>query len=69
MQTAGTYAACLEIDQRLQTSGIGAMAAFDKDNINTVWAPMAIGLFGVGGVLLPSQVVFSGNLRPFVCAQ
>ena len=37
------------------------MAAFDKDNINTVWGPMAIGLLGVGGVLLPSQVVFSGK--------
>lgn len=45
----------------LQTTGIGAMAAFDKDNINTVWAPMVIGLIGVGGVLLPSQVVFSGK--------
>lgn len=43
----------------LQTAGIGSMAAFDKDNISTVWAPMVIGLIGVGGVLLPSQVVFS----------
>ena len=35
------------------------MAAVDPENINTVWAPLVIGLVGVGGVLLPSQVVFS----------
>lgn len=35
------------------------MAAIDPENINTAWAPLIIGLIGVGGVLLPSQVVFS----------
>lgn len=35
------------------------MAAVDPENINTAWAPLIIGLIGVGGVLLPSQVVFS----------
>lgn len=35
------------------------MAAIDPNNINTAWAPLVIGLIGVGGVLLPSQVVFS----------
>lgn len=35
------------------------MAAVDPEDINTVWAPMTIGLIGVGGVLLPSQVIFS----------
>lgn len=35
------------------------MAAIDPENINTAWAPMVLGLIGVGGVLLPSQVIFS----------
>lgn len=35
------------------------MAAIDPENIATAWAPLTIGLIGVGGVLLPSQVVFS----------
>lgn len=35
------------------------MAAYDVDNINTIWGPLILGLIGVGGVLLPSQVVFS----------
>jgi hypothetical protein len=35
------------------------MATADPENINTMWAPLTFGLFGVGGVLLPSQVVFS----------
>lgn len=35
------------------------MAAIDPEDINTAWAPLCIGLMGVGGVLLPSQVVFS----------
>jgi hypothetical protein len=35
------------------------MAATDPNNINTVWGPLIVGLVGVGGVLLPSQVVFS----------
>ncbi|KAL5325517.1 hypothetical protein ACEPPN_006644 [Leptodophora sp. 'Broadleaf-Isolate-01'] len=43
----------------IQTAGLGSMAAIDPENINTAWAPLIIGLIGVGGVLLPSQVVFS----------
>ena len=39
--------------------GLGSMAAIDPENIHTAWAPLIIGLLGVGGVLLPSQVVFS----------
>lgn len=35
------------------------MAAIDPEDIRTAWAPLIIGLLGVGGVLLPSQVVFS----------
>lgn len=35
------------------------MAAADPEDIRTAWAPLIIGLLGVGGVLLPSQVVFS----------
>jgi len=35
------------------------MAAIDPENIKTAWAPMVLGLIGVGGVLLPSQVIFS----------
>lgn len=43
----------------IQTAGLGSVAAADPEDINTVWAPLIIGLLGVGGVLLPSQVVFS----------
>lgn len=35
------------------------MAAIDPENVNTAFAPLILGLIGVGGVLLPSQVVFS----------
>lgn len=35
------------------------MATADPEDINTMWAPLIFGLIGVGGVLLPSQVVFS----------
>jgi hypothetical protein len=35
------------------------MASVNPENINTVWGPLTIGLVGVGGVLLPSQVIFS----------
>lgn len=35
------------------------MAAIDPNNIHTAWGPLIVGLIGVGGVLLPSQVVFS----------
>lgn len=35
------------------------MAAVDPDKISTAFAPLIFGLIGVGGVLLPSQVIFS----------
>lgn len=35
------------------------MSLFNRQDINTIWAPYVLALFGVGGVLLPSQVVFS----------
>ncbi|KAI5363193.1 putative major facilitator transporter Str1/Tri12, major facilitator superfamily [Septoria linicola] len=43
----------------MQVVGISCMSLYDPNNIATVWAPMIIGLIGVGAVLLPSQVVFS----------
>ena len=43
----------------VQTAGLGSMAAIDPENLSTVWAPMVFGLIGVGGVLLPSQVIYS----------
>ncbi|KAG0650126.1 Efflux pump FUS6 [Hyphodiscus hymeniophilus] len=43
----------------IQTAGLGSMAAIDPENIKTAWGPLIVGLIGVGGVLLPSQVVFS----------
>lgn len=43
----------------MQVCGISCMSLYDPNNINTVWAPMILGLIGVGAVLLPSQVVFS----------
>jgi hypothetical protein len=49
----------------MQCVGIGSMAAFDKDNVSSVWGPMIVGLLGVGGVLLPSQIVFSGKRSPY----
>lgn len=33
------------------------MAAVDPNNVNTVWAPLVLGLTGVGGVLVPNQVI------------
>ena len=39
--------------------GLGCMATADPEDIRTMWAPLIFGLLGVGGVLLPSQVVFS----------
>ena len=35
------------------------MAAVSPNNMSTVWAPLVVGLLGIGGVLLPSQVIFS----------
>ncbi|TVY86809.1 Efflux pump, partial [Lachnellula willkommii] len=60
IQTAGkakTFTSSLFLS--LTQPGLGSMAAIDPENITTAWAPLIIGLIGVGGVLLPSQVVFS----------
>ncbi|KAF2762288.1 putative major facilitator superfamily transporter [Pseudovirgaria hyperparasitica] len=43
----------------MQTVGMACMAIVDPTDIRTVWGPMVVGLFGIGAVLLPSQVVFS----------
>lgn len=57
MQTAGksqTFHVQFMADHLI---GVGAMAAADPDNIGTVWGPLIIGLFGVGGVLFPNQII------------
>lgn len=33
------------------------MAAIDPHNINTAWAPLILGLMGIGGTLFPNQLV------------
>jgi hypothetical protein len=33
------------------------MSAVDPYNINTVWAPLVLGLTGVGGVLIPNEII------------
>jgi MFS family permease len=38
-------------------SAIGCMAAVDPHNINSVWAPLVLGLLSVGGVLIPNQII------------
>jgi hypothetical protein len=43
----------------INSLGLGSMAAIDPENIKTAWAPMVLGLIGVGGVLLPCQVIYS----------
>ncbi|KAH8690520.1 fungal trichothecene efflux pump [Talaromyces proteolyticus] len=43
----------------LQATAIGCMAAVDPHNINTVWAPLVLGLLSVGGVLIPNQIIIT----------
>jgi hypothetical protein len=33
------------------------MAAIDPNNVNTAWGPLVLGLTGVGGVLVPNQII------------
>jgi hypothetical protein len=35
------------------------MATVDPHDINTVWAPLIIGLTGIGGVLIPNQIIMT----------
>lgn len=35
------------------------MAAIDTHNINTAWAPLIFGLIGIGGVLIPNQIIIT----------
>ncbi|RYF40059.1 MAG: hypothetical protein EOO38_22435 [Cytophagaceae bacterium] len=63
MQTAGKYPFSVrrchltipELTRMI--TGVGAMAAADRNNIKTVWGPLIIGLFGIGGVLFPNQII------------
>ncbi|CAK7265365.1 hypothetical protein SEPCBS57363_001545 [Sporothrix epigloea] len=41
----------------MQCAAIGSLAAVDVHNINTAWAPLCLGLLGVGGVLIPNQII------------
>ncbi|CAK3876209.1 related to MFS drug efflux pump [Lecanosticta acicola] len=43
----------------MQTIGSATASRFDYTNVNTIWAPLIIALFGVGGVSLPNQVIFT----------
>ncbi|KIH86632.1 hypothetical protein SPBR_08321 [Sporothrix brasiliensis 5110] len=43
----------------VQVVAIGSMAAADPYNINTIWAPLVLGLLGVGGVLIPNQIIIT----------
>lgn len=40
-------------------SGSATASLFDRNNINSIWAQLVLALIGVGGVLLPNQVVFT----------
>ncbi|CAK7198281.1 hypothetical protein SEUCBS139899_000941 [Sporothrix eucalyptigena] len=43
----------------MQCAAIGSLVAVDVHNINTVWAPLCLGLLGVGGVLIPNQIIIT----------
>ncbi|CAK7222847.1 hypothetical protein SCUCBS95973_004975 [Sporothrix curviconia] len=43
----------------MQCAAIGSLTAVDVHNINTVWAPLCLGLLGVGGVLIPNQIIIT----------
>ncbi|KAL4805391.1 major facilitator superfamily domain-containing protein [Aspergillus unguis] len=41
----------------VQVIGIGCMAAINLHDINTVFAPLIFSLLGIGGVLIPNQII------------
>ncbi|KAL4765272.1 major facilitator superfamily domain-containing protein [Aspergillus foveolatus] len=41
----------------LTQAGIGCMAAIRTSDISTVWAPLIFSLLGIGGVLVPNQII------------
>ncbi|RDW87009.1 uncharacterized protein DSM5745_03651 [Aspergillus mulundensis] len=41
----------------VQVIGIGCMAAIKTSDINTAWAPLIFSLLGIGGVLVPNQII------------
>ncbi|OJI98673.1 hypothetical protein ASPVEDRAFT_123073 [Aspergillus versicolor CBS 583.65] len=43
----------------IQVVGIGSMAAINPHNISTAWAPLIFGLLGIGGVLIPNQIIIT----------
>ncbi|KAL4921474.1 fungal trichothecene efflux pump [Aspergillus aurantiobrunneus] len=43
----------------VQAVGIACMAAIDPTNINTAWAPLTFALLGLGGVLIPNQIIIT----------
>ncbi|KAI1000984.1 hypothetical protein K3495_g7214 [Podosphaera aphanis] len=43
----------------LQTCGAAALSAIDPHTIASAWAPFCIALIGVGGVLVPNQIIIT----------
>lgn len=43
----------------LQTCGAAALSAIDPHSIASAWAPFCIALIGVGGVLVPNQIIIT----------
>lgn len=43
----------------IQVVAIGSLTAVDPYNLSTVWAPLILGLMGVGGVLIPNQIIIT----------
>ncbi|KAL4748895.1 hypothetical protein BDW72DRAFT_214437 [Aspergillus terricola var. indicus] len=41
----------------VQVIGIGCMAAIRTSDISTAWAPLIFSLLGIGGVLVPNQII------------
>ncbi|KAL4957000.1 major facilitator superfamily domain-containing protein [Aspergillus filifer] len=43
----------------VQTIGIGCMAAINTHSLSTAWAPLIFSLLGIGGVLIPNQIIIT----------
>ncbi|TQS36250.1 hypothetical protein Golomagni_03305 [Golovinomyces magnicellulatus] len=43
----------------LQTCGAASLSAVDPHSLSTIWAPLCLALVGVGGVLIPNQVIIT----------